>query len=467
MKQKVIYKSMIGIDLEHGQMRILHAVRNGKGILIRKTVSAALSIDPLTCSPELLGQEIRNQLTAAGIRDTHCVISLSLKWVLRHRIEIPDLSEEDRVSFLQLQAEKKFPFALDDLSLASTGCKTQEGTSLVTLAAVPLTYIQIITAACKTAKLKPVSVTVGYPNLNESLSGRTVIYLEKREEGIDFLCLYNGKCPYFRFLESEPSHEFSALNEEALIREIRISIHELSGELQKSLEGIYLNGPPGWVETFLPTLRRCFPSLPVEPISSEAVSGHSQHPASFDAKIVSLYGCVSRYLERHASEIEFLPPKIGRFEKLVSRISSRRNLLLGGTAAAAILLVCSLFVYQSIQLSRYEAQWNAIRDRVAEVESIQNRVKQFRPWFDTSCPSLSALLTLTRSFPEEGSVWAKTIEIENIHMVSCTGMARDNREWLAMLDRLNQDSQVEKLQVQQMQGQSPIQYRFNFLWLEG
>ncbi len=43
-------------------------------------------------------------------------------------------------------------------------------------------------------------------------------------------------------------------------------------------------------------------------------------------------------------------------------------------------------------------------DRVTEVEAIQEQVKQFRPWFDTSVPSLTILQILTEAFPEEGSI---------------------------------------------------------------
>jgi len=79
-------------------------------------------------------------------------------------------------------------------------------------------------------------------------------------------------------------------------------------------------------------------------------------------------------------------------------------------------------------------------------------------------PSLNAMLTITEAFPEEGVVWSNTVEMKDSSNISCEGYARGNTELLTVLDRLNQDKRIEQLQVQQVQGKSPIQFGLSLYW---
>jgi hypothetical protein len=54
----------------------------------------------------------------------------------------------------------------------------------------------------------------------------------------------------------------------------------------------------------------------------------------------------------------------------------------------------------------------------------QAKIKQYRPWYDESARSLSILRQLTQAFPEDGVVTAKTLEIREANLVTCTGTAR-------------------------------------------
>ncbi|MGC9326470.1 MAG: hypothetical protein ACP5I1_02440, partial [Candidatus Hinthialibacter sp.] len=125
------------------------------------------------------------------------------------------------------------------------------------------------------------------------------------------------------------------------------------------------------------------------------------------------------------------------------------------------------FAYQHFRLISLENQWSAIKDQVTEIESLQNKVKQFRPWFNSSATGLSILKTLTEAFPEEGTVWAKLVEIDDLSLITCSGYAQNNSHWLKMHDQLKDNPQVADLQVQQIQGDAPLQFAFQFRWLEG
>ena len=62
---------------------------------------------------------------------------------------------------------------------------------------------------------------------------------------------------------------------------------------------------------------------------------------------------------------------------------------------------------------------------------------------------------------------AKTIEIRDVNAVSCTGVARDNQSWLKTYGQLQKAPNVADLKVDRIQGKAPVQFTFDFHWIEG
>ena len=84
-----------------------------------KSASAALSLDLLHPEPELIGREIRNHLDAARIRERACVVAVPANWIMSQHTKLPALSPEDVDSFLQLEAEKGFPYDSAQLQICA------------------------------------------------------------------------------------------------------------------------------------------------------------------------------------------------------------------------------------------------------------------------------------------------------------------------------------------------------------
>jgi hypothetical protein len=118
-------------------------------------------------------------------------------------------------------------------------------------------------------------------------------------------------------------------------------------------------------------------------------------------------------------------------------------------------------------LTRLESRWAAIHPQVEELDELQQRIRKYRPWFDTSMNSLTALQGLAESFPEDGRVTAKTVVIRNLASVTCTGTARDNQSLLDTLDQLRAIPGIGEMKVDQIRGKSPLQFAFNFQWNPG
>jgi len=138
-----------------------------------------------------------------------------------------------------------------------------------------------------------------------------------------------------------------------------------------------------------------------------------------------------------------------------------------GAAAVLALFVGAAFSVQQVELSRLRDQWAGMAPKVRELETLQQGIKQFRPWFDESFRSLSILRQLSEAFPEEGSVSAKAIEIRESAPVICTGTAKDVQALYKVTDRLRASPDVSDLQMDQVRGSKPpLQFSFNFHWNE-
>ncbi|MCX6904445.1 MAG: hypothetical protein NTW03_13380 [Verrucomicrobia bacterium] len=73
---------------------------------------------------------------------------------------------------------------------------------------------------------------------------------------------------------------------------------------------------------------------------------------------------------------------------------------------------------------------------------------------------------MTESFPEDGMVTAKTVEIRDQTLVTCSGITRDNQAFLRTMKKLQAAPNVSDLKVDQIRGKSPMQFTFDFHWNE-
>jgi hypothetical protein len=136
------------------------------------------------------------------------------------------------------------------------------------------------------------------------------------------------------------------------------------------------------------------------------------------------------------------------------------------TAGGAAALVGLAFLGQQLLLWHWQSKWDAMAGRVNELQSLQQQVRRYRPWFDESFRSLTILRRLTEAFPEDGAVSARVVAIREPSRVTCSGTARENQAWLGTLDRLRATREIGDLKVEQISGRTPIEFTLNFQWKE-
>ncbi len=463
--------SVLGLTLDGSRLEGVVLRRTNGSLQLRQTFCVALSLDPLTAAPELVGREIRNHLDAAGVRERHCVVGVPLKWALTAHTELPPLPEVDAASLLQLEAERGFPSDITTLRLADSRCPLAAGKQHVTLAGIPNAQLAALEQVLVASKLKPVSFSLGLTALQppgrEAAKGVLALAIGESQVGLQ---ITGGGVAALRALEGAIVDEAGRreLHTDLVAREARITLGQLPAELRDAVKHIRIFGPRELAQQLADEMELRFEpmGLKVELVSAYAPDEFgAQLPP--EAPVSTAFSLAARLLMGETPVFEFLPPKPSALQQLVARYSSGRLRSAGAVAAGVVVLVGGLFLFQQVQLIVLRSQWSAMSARVQELDGLQQEIRQYRPWFDDSFRSLTILRQLTLAFPEDGSVTAKAVEIRNGNTVTCTGTAQDNGALLRTLNQLRTADGVTDVKLQQIRGKSPMQFSFDIHYGNG
>lgn len=463
--------SLLGLSLDGNLLTGVVLRRTNGSLVLSRKFSANLSLDPLTNDPELVGREIQNRLEEAGIRERRCAVCVPLSWALIVQTKLPELSEEDVPSFLQLEAERGFPYAPETLLISTSSFRTPAGESYVTQVAVPRESLSRFEKALKAARLKPVAFALGIAALQDpgSSSAPGVLALSLGETGADLQVCLGGGVAGLRTLQDILDTESGPkrAQPDVVAREIRIALGQLPGVVRDAVRQLRIFGRGPLAEQLAGELRSGVRAmgLTVDLVSAYAADEFGVRlPA--ETEVSPAFSLAARQLLRRNQVFDFLPPKVAPWQRFAARYSSGKLVWAGATAAVVALILAALFLFQQWQLSRYRSEWAGMATTVNDLETMQQQIRKFRPWFDDSMRNLSILRRLTEAFPEEGIVSAKTVEIRDQSLVTCSGTAQDNQALLKTLDQLRATKEIGDVKVDQIRGSKPIQFTFNFHWGE-
>jgi hypothetical protein len=461
--------SLLGLALDGDRLNGVWLKRTNGSVEIRSVFTVQLSLDPLTDDPELLGREIRKQLDDAGIRQRRCTVALPIDWMLTLQVKLPELPEADLESLLQLEAERGMPYPPESLLMSRSRFRTPDGESFATLVAVPREHVTRLEAALRAAQLQPVSFSLGIaalqPGRSDASEATLTLLAGHHRIALQVNCA--GGTVALRSIETHLDAEESEIPQQLdqLARELRITLGQLPASVRSRLHVLQLVGSDEIAELLAEDLAPRLESLGLrlervreQSAPVENVRLPARTPVS-PALALALH-----HLLGSPVEFEFLPPRISAWQRLTKRYSSGKLVWTSAAAGAVILLAAGAFAFQEWRFSHWNAQWQTMRPSVTELDVMQQKIRQFRPWFDNSFRSLAILQSLTEAFPEDGAVTAKSVEIREPALVTCTGTARDHQNLLQMLDRLRATRLVADINVDQMRGESPMQFTFNFSW---
>lgn len=461
--------SLLGLTLDGSRLEGVWLKRAGDALQIAGSFAVTLTLDPLTAAPELVGREIRNHLDAAEIRERRCVVALPLKWALVAQSKLPQLAEADVAGFLQLEAERSFPCDVATLITATSRSKSVLGEEQATFIGMPRGHIDALEAALRAAGLKPEGFALGITALQRPAT-EAALALTIGESHVGLQITQGGGILLLRALEGaiENNGGRHTLYADVIAREIRITLGQLPDPVRAALRRVRVFGPRELAQQLTDELQRRVETmgLTVEVVSRyESKEFGLTIPA--DAPVVAAFSLAAEKLAGRAAAFDFLPPKISQWQQLMSRYGTGKLRKVGLLAGGVVALVAGAFLIQQFFLWRYQSRWADIKPQVQELETTQAKIKQYRPWFDESARSLSILKQMTTAFPEDGVVTAKTIEVREGNLVTCTGTAKDMNSLLGVQKKLSASGNVADVKLSRIQGKSPMQFTFDFRWVEG
>lgn len=463
---------VLGLSLDGAKIEGALLRRTNGSVVLQKEFTSTLALDLLTNEPELVGRDIRNQLDERGIGKHPCVVCVPLEWALLTQVKLPpDLPEADMESFIQIESEKGFPMETDSLLIRRTISRLAGGDAYATLVAVAKDRIERLGQVCSAAGLTLAGVSFGITALHgfgDEASDQFVA-LHIGEKKVDLQINAKGGVAVLRSLGDlvEVKGE-QHLEADQLLRELRITLGQLPAEVRSALKVLRVYGAQPAVARAMEELR---------PVVKNTGLRLEASPANLDTAFgLELRGCTNlsaglyfalRHLSRQGGTFDFLPPKVTLWNQFTSRYSSKKLVWAVSSAGAVAAIVALLFLVQQVQMMQAMAQWDLIKDKVKDLENLQTKIRKYHAWYDDYPITLVILRSLTEAFPEDSSLTAKTIEVNSRSVVTCSGTARDNQVLLKALDRLRANREVSNVKVEQIRGKTPLQFTFNFQWLEG
>jgi hypothetical protein len=427
----------------------------------------------------LVGREIRNLLDQANVRERRCVVGAPVQWALTARADIPaELSREDEKNYLDLAIERSFPFGVEDLSISTSRSVNGAKAPHAFLAAIPVVKLEKLRKALIAARLKPVAVTFAI-TAQMAIGPKDVkdgVVLRVGEKDVDAALVNEGGLVSLRNFDDVISFDRKGLlfDTDRIARELRISM----GCVKAAKQGGELVGRVvGRMDSAREFCRQMAehggrPSCSFDARDAAALAGVSGGENMSGAQLAAS-SVAAWWLGDAEKDFQFLPPQPNRLDRLRSRVSGRATLWLGGTAGAVAFLILLAFLVQGRILGSLESRWSRVEPAYTRVEALQDGVRRYRPWYGEDAGSLQILKALAEAFPAEGAVWARGIDIKEadpdgaLSLISCVGFARDQRVWLGALEKLRNTKGVSNVQVQQLRGDSPIQFSLRFNWSEG
>ncbi len=425
---------------------------------VAQSLSIPFSAEDVLKTPDKVGTAFAEALEAAAVKERRCVVCVPPNWALSASTDLPEVSAEDLRGYLELRAEKEFPIPPAELRLSYCAYHLPDGKTRATLAAIPARRIESLTKMLETAGCRAMSISLGLERCLEE--AHSAVHFLADGDHVDVVITAGGGIAALRTLASVPPTEEAAFDDARFGREIRITLGRLPEPVRKQVRRAYFAGPRAAAQMLCRKLRNQLERMGIESpdCGSEAIGSHTAESTGVAV------AAAQAILHEKALPFEFVVAEENRWETILRRYNTKRYRAIAAVVAAAIILPIVAFAWRNHRENSLTAEWMGMKKTVAELETLQKKIRQFRPWFDPTPQDMQILEGLISSFPESGEVWAKGIQINDEGKVTCTGFTRNEPALVAVLDRLRARKDVTALQRGPSRGNNPIQFTFTYKW---
>ena len=458
LQKRFQVRAVLAITIESGRVAVDHLRRDANTSRVLHSFTLPVGAEAVLADPERAGQRLAAELDAAGIRERRCVVCIPAGWAMTTSAEVPGIAADDLRGFLELRAEREFPVPVADLRLASCAYVLPDGKECATLAAVPAKRMDAIERMLTAAECRAVSLSLGLDACLPQGGVPAALHFLANGNHIDVVIAAGGGIAAVRTLPAPASTETAAFDAMGFSREVRITLGRLPEALRAQVREARFGGAPGSAENLCQEMRPHLSRMGIESrLEMPAGTASAAHPAA-------AIEAAGQHLAQQPVAFEFLPPQVSRWQLMTRQFDDRRRRLLAVAAAALLVLPVLTFIVRSRMESGLNAEWKAMQGKVADLDRLQQRIRLFRAWFDPAPQSVQILETLDASFPEQGDVWAKSVQISDGAKVTCTGFARNHTALLGFINGLRKHPEISDVRLQQERGDTQVQFSIVFKW---
>ncbi len=459
LKKRLQTRSVIAVTLESGRIAVDLLKRDEGGSNVVRSFSVPIGAEAVLADAEKAGQALGEQLAAAGIRERKCVVCVPAGWALTTSTEVPGMEEGDLRGYLELRAEREFPIPVADLRISHCSYTLPDGTIRATLAAIPTKRAEAVEKMLAAAGCRAVSLSLGLDECMPAPESPASLHFLANGNHVDVVIAAGGGIAALRSLPGAAGANAANFDAVGFSREVRITLGRLPEMVRQQVREALFSGAPDSAENLCIEIRQYLHRMGIDSrLERPAYKAGVDHPAAGLA-------AAQRHLQQESVAFEFLPPQVNRWQEMATRFDSRGRRWMIGAGIALVVLPLFVFFVRSRIESSLQSEWDGMKDNVAKLESLQQSIRRFRPWFENAPLNLQALEGLTESFPEQGEVWAKTVQINEDYKVTCSGFAQNQQALLATLGRLRARPDVTAVQVQSVRGEKPVQFSFTYKWI--
>jgi hypothetical protein len=390
-----------------------------------------------------LGDQLRQFLQEHGFSSSRAVVGLAAKWVLAKEIDVPPAGPDALAGILSIQAERAFSLDANEMIFDYCGNASLTEKGQVLLFAVPRQIVDRIKALTESAGLRVQSVTVSALACSGALSEADPdcgYGLYARPTYCEFWSQVGGTPQFIRHVPicrdgtpagyadlltstiqrlvllsagqgQSPPHQITAYDACGLSAE---TVDEINGRLGPDI--VVRDGHAG--------LRSRGLYSPDHPEASRSV-------AATAVAMTSLGGTKPL--------VDFLNPRIGR------KKVSRRTRLMAWASFLAVACLIGLGVVvadwqrNKADIAAYTTQLEQMSDDITAAKEIVDRVSYAGSWTSHRRSVLDCLKGLTEAFPDEPSVWAKNLALNENGTGSLFGKATSEASFYAVLDKIKEN----------------------------
>ncbi len=456
LKKRLKARSALAVTIESGRIAV-NLVRNDEeDNRPVQALAIPLGDEAILRDPDKAGQQLAAALTAAGIRERNCVVCVPAGWALTASTDLPEIGAGDMRAYLELRAEREFVMPAGDLRLGFCAYDLPNGQRRATLAALSAKKIEAVEKMLAISNRRATSLSLALDNCFTP-SGAMLHFLTNGNH-TDLVVTAGGGIAGLRSLPGPLASGDTAFDPAAFCRDVRITLGRLPDTVRQQIREAAFSGPSA--EKLCLETRRDLLRMGIESPECDyaRASAPQAEPAGAAVETARLK------LHQQAIPFEFLVPETKRWQVLLQQVDVSRRRWIIIAAAAVIVLPILLFIIRSQIEGHLDKQWNAMADKASDLGDLEDKMHQFRPWFEPAPPAMQLIDSVVNSFPATGEVWAKSIQVSEGNKVTCSVFARSQQAFFALEARMRARPDITAVQVLQMHGGNPLQYSFTFQW---